>query len=70
MPLDIKTFRTELENLFDSTKDDGSLNISFKRVVLPHKTKAASSTDSSDKNPSTFCMVRVKTSKKKISTVV
>ena len=75
MPLEPKDFRREFEQLFIDTKDAGSLTISFKRIVYPYQRKKAAAAPADPVKPSAVapnirCIVRAKTNKKKISTIV
>lgn len=72
MLLKIKDFGKELEKLFASTKEAGSVNISFKRLGGNRLQKVYKNRDDLEK-PSlteTRCIVHAKTSKHKISTLV
>lgn len=81
-------FLTELPNLFDSTRESGSLSLTFKRgalsfpaaavcdetgfVSLAVSEKAATEGEEGDaaKTARHRCLIRARTDKKKISTVV
>ena len=62
--LDSDRFLSELTRLFESTKDKGSLSITQKRTTEKDKKMV------DEDVPKHRCLVRARTEKKKISTIV
>ena len=71
MPLELKDFRREFEQLFEDTKDVGSLNLSFKRIVYPYQKKGPPPPANEPPKPAPGpqnirCIVRAKTHNEQI----